>query len=316
MKFSSITLGLAFSALLLPACNPSPEVKTDQPTLTVTNPKLGDQEVPLDPQKIVAFDYGALDTIIALGAETKVAGLPKSNLPAILSNLASDKYANVGTLFEPNFELLYTLKPDLIIVSGRAAAKIDELRKIAPTISLEIENDHYYDSFRENTGLLGKILNKEAEANERLADIDAKLTGLAAKNANLQKTGLIALYTSGKVSVYGPKSRFGILHQNFGVQPADPNIVDSNSGQVVNFEYFKKIDPDYIFVIDRAQIVGEETLAKSFFDNEVMKSTKAYQNNGLVFLDTESWYTVTGGLQSMDKMIEEINRLAETSTKD
>ncbi len=313
MKKSSLLNVFALLALLSIGCGSEQKPQAESQTLTVKDAKHGDQEVPLNPQKIVAFDYGALDTILALESEDKVLGLPKSNLPAVLSRLDTEKFSNVGNLFEPNFELIYTLKPDLIIVSGRAAAKISELRKIAPTISLEIKNDGYYESFKANTELLGQILNKEELAKQKLAEVDAKVKSLSEKNRERKENALIALYTSGKVSVYGPQSRFGILHQEFGIQTADPNIVDSNSGQLVNFEFFKKVDPDYIFVIDRAKILGEETLAPSFFDNEIMKSTKAYKNQGLIYLDTESWYTVTGGLQSMSKMVDDIDRAMSKS---
>src|SRR5262245_5066017 len=142
-----VLIGLVWAAALFCGCNQPPARNASGARLTVTDAKYGDQEVPLGPQRIVAFDYGALDTIHALGSEGQVAGLPKSNLPAILQRFADEKYANVGNLFEPNFELLYTLKPDLIIVSGRAAAKISELRKVAPTIFIEIKNEDYYHSF-------------------------------------------------------------------------------------------------------------------------------------------------------------------------
>ncbi len=306
-------VGLGLAAFVASGCTSAPKSEAGVEFLTVKNAKYGDQDIPANPKRIVAFDYGVLDSIIALGAEDKIAGLPKSNLPPVLADLGGDKTANVGTLFEPNFELLYSLKPDLIIVSGRAAAKIGELRKIAPTISIEIENDRYYESFKENTELLGRIVGKEAEATGKLNAIESSILSLAEKSKASNKKGLIALYTSGKVSVYGPKSRFGILHQDFGVAPADAKIVDSNSGQVVNFEYFKSVDPDYIFVIDRAKVVGEETLARSFFENELMQTTKAYKGKGLVFLDTESWYTVTGGLQSMSKMISEVSRVVNSA---
>jgi len=309
MKIFLSAFILTISAFLFAACESAPQTGGDSKAkITVKDAKYGDQEVPLDPQKIVSFDYGALDSLMALGEENRVAGLPKSNLPEILKPFADEKYANVGNLFEPNFELLYTLKPDLIIVSGRAAAKIEELRKIAPTIYFEPKNEDYYNTFKTNTELLGKILNKEDAVKQKLAEVDKKLAELAAKTKASEKTGLIALYTAGKVSVYGPNSRFGVLHQAFGIKPADANIQEAaQHGQVVNFEYIKKIDPDYLFVIDRAKILGEETLAPTFFDNDVIKSTKAFKNSGIVYLNTENWYTVSGGIQSMTKMIEEIS---------
>lgn len=315
MKNILTVIILTIAAFALAACEKTATPSTGNDSkakITVKDAKYGDQEVPVDPQKIVSFDYGALDTLQALGLESKVAGLPKSNLPEILKAFADEKYQNAGNLFEPNFEKLYELKPDLIIVSGRTAAKIEELRKIAPTIYLEPKNEDYYNTFKANTELLGKILQKEDLTRQKLAELDKKLADLTAKTKASEKTGLISLYTAGKVSVYGPNSRFGVLHQAFGIKPADANIQEAaQHGQVVNFEYIKKIDPDYLFVIDRAKILGEETIAQTFFDNDVIKSTKAFKNNSIVYLNTENWYTVSGGIQSMTKMIEEISTVVK-----
>lgn len=308
--FNFAIAAVLFLSILSAGCGTTPQSNTASdaaPKIKVADAVHGDQDVPVDPKRIVSFDYGTLDTLVALGLQNKIAGLPKSNLPELLKELNDEKYANVGTLFEPNFETLYTLKPDLIVVSGRAAAKIPELRKIAPTIFLEPKNEDYYNSFKANTELLGKILNKEAEVKTKLDALDKKVADLKAKTSASEKTGLISLYTAGKISVYGPQSRFGILHQAFGIKPADTEIKEAaQHGQVVNFEYLKKVDPDYLFVIDRAQILGEETLAKTFLDNDVMRSTKAFKNDGVVYLNTENWYTVSGGLRSLDKMVDEI----------
>lgn len=308
--FNFAIAAVLFLSILSAGCGTTPQSNTASdaaPKIKVADAVHGDQDVPVDPKRIVSFDYGTLDTLVALGLQNKIAGLPKSNLPELLKELNYEKYANVGTLFEPNFETLYTLKPDLIVVSGRAAAKIPELRKIAPTIFLEPKNEDYYNSFKANTELLGKILNKEADVKTKLDALDKKVADLKAKTSASEKTGLISLYTGGKISVYGPQSRFGILHQAFGIKPADTEIKEAaQHGQVVNFEYLKKVDPDYLFVIDRAQILGEETLAKTFLDNDVMRSTKAFKNDGVVYLNTENWYTVSGGLRSLDKMVDEI----------
>lgn len=321
-KFSTISFAfLVLGSLLISACgggagntatNGANASTPSGPTIAVADAVHGDQNVPVDPQRVVSFDYGSLDTFTALGAADKVVGLPKSNLPELLKAYGDAKYADVGTLFEPNFELLYTLKPDLIIVSGRAAAKIKELRQIAPTIFVEPKNENYYDTFKENTKQFGRILKKETLADEKLAELDKKVADLKAKTTASGKTGLISLYTGGKISVYGPQSRFGLLHQALGIKPADPNIKEAaQHGQLVNFEYIKQVDPDFLFVIDRAKILGEETIAKTFLENDVIKATKAHKNNHVIYLDTEIWYTVSGGIQSMTKAIDEINSVVK-----
>src|SRR5689334_307594 len=108
MKNILTVLVLTITAFVFSACEKTSTPTTSSSTakITVKDAKYGDQEVPIDPQKIVSFDYGALDTLQALGLQSKVAGLPKSNLPEILKPFGDAKYADAGNLFEPNFELL------------------------------------------------------------------------------------------------------------------------------------------------------------------------------------------------------------------
>ena len=58
-----------------------------------------------NPEKVVVFDFGMLDTLDELGVE--VAGLPQANVPAYLSKYEDAKYANVGSLKEPDFEAIH-----------------------------------------------------------------------------------------------------------------------------------------------------------------------------------------------------------------
>lgn len=51
----------------------------------------------------------------------------------------SFNYVDVGTLFEPNFEKLNEIKPDVIFISARQSKVYEELNKIAPTIQLNTE---------------------------------------------------------------------------------------------------------------------------------------------------------------------------------
>ena len=48
--------------------------------------------------KGVVMDFGALDTIEALGAETSVLALPKANTPEYLAKFNTDSYTSSGTM--------------------------------------------------------------------------------------------------------------------------------------------------------------------------------------------------------------------------
>ena len=105
---------------------------------------------------------------------------------------------------------------------------------------------------------------------------------------------------------FGTGSRFGMIHNEFGLEAADPNIDASTHGQKVTFEYIMEQDADYIFVMDRAVIAGGETSAMKVMDNELVRSTRAYKDDNIIYLDPFTWYVSSGGLTGTQNMIDEI----------
>ncbi|GAA0431268.1 petrobactin ABC transporter substrate-binding protein YclQ [Lentibacillus halophilus] len=273
-------------------------------TVTV-NHKLDKTDVPKNPENVVVFDYGALETLDKLNVPVK--GVAKgSALPEYLSKYEGSEYKNVGSLIEPDFEAINELQPELIIISGRQSDAYKELSKIAPTIYVGINNKNYMDSFTKNAKTLGKIFDKKDEVNQELDDIKQSIQNLQDKTSESDKKGLIVLSTGGKISAYGPGSRFGLIHDVFGVQPADENIEASTHGQKVTFEYVAEQDPDYLFVIDRDKAIGGDTVASEVLDNELVNGTKAAKNDHIVYLNPNVWYLSGGGLLSMEEMIKEV----------
>lgn len=304
-------LGLiAVLALALGACGESKEAATDgaaaTPTATVSvEHKLGTVEVKQNPERVVVFDFGALDTLEALGVD--VVGLPKANIPAYLSKYKDDKYGNMGGLKEPNFEAIHAAKPDLIIISDRQAKLFDQLNEIAPTVYTNVDYSDYMASLEKNVKTLAGLFGKEAKAEEALAALKADIAAVNEKTGAMDEKGLIVLVNDGKISAYGSKSRFGFIHDVLGMKQADENISVSTHGQSVAFEYIVKTNPDYIFVIDRSAVVGNsETAAKQVIENELVQKTNAFKNSHIVYLDPNVWYLSGGGLGSAQEMVNEV----------
>jgi iron complex transport system substrate-binding protein len=276
---------------------------TGSKELTLTH-KLGEATVEVNPKNVVVFDFGMLDSLDKLGVE--VLGVPQSNIPSYLSKYEDAKYENVGSLKEPDFEKIAEIGPDLIIISARQAEQYEELNKIAPTLYVETDATKYMESFKGNMNLLGQIFDKEAEVEAELAKIDEVVTALNDKATETGATGLIVLANEGSISAYGPNSRFGVIHDVFGLAAADENIEVSTHGQSVSFEYIVEMNPDYLFVIDRDAAVGGESSAKELIENELVKKTKAYENDNIVYLSPDYWYLSGGGLISVAEMANEI----------
>lgn len=271
--------------------------------------QLGETTVPLNPEKVVVFDFGTLDSMDKLGVE--VTAVPQSNLPTYLEKYQDSKYENAGTLFEPDFEKLAEIDPDLIIISGRQSEVYEDLSELAPTLFLGVDTTRYLESFQENVTLLGQIFGKEDAVKEELMAIEAKSEELKQKAKALEKNGLIILTNDGNISAYGPGSRFGLIHDAFGFAPVDEKIEASTHGQNVGFEYIAEKNPDVLFVIDRNKVVGGEYSAEKTLENELVKKTNAYKDDNIVYLNPEYWYISGGGLISVDGMIEDISNLVE-----
>jgi iron complex transport system substrate-binding protein len=264
----------------------------------------GETTVPSKPKKVLAFDLATLDTLSTLGVE--VAGVPAARFPEYLAKYGSDKYEKVGTLFEPNYEAVNAAEPDLIIVGGRSSAKYADLAKIAPTIDMTIDPKDFVGSVKRNVQLLAQIFDKKAEANAQLARLDQSIAGLKGEAAKAGK-GLLVLTTGGKMSAYGPGSRFGHLHTEFGIVPAVEGLATTNHGQAVNAEFILKTNPDWLFVIDRDVATGQNGgAAKKVLDNDLVAQTKAWKNNQIVYLDPTNWYLIGGGLTAMQASADQI----------
>lgn len=278
-------------------------------TITVEH-ELGQTEIQKNPEKVVVFDFGILDTFDRLGLD--VAGVAKSStLPTYLEKYSDEQYENVGSLKEPDFETLANIDPDLIIISGRQAPVYDQLMEIAPTIYLGVDTTRYMDSFKENMGIIGEIFNKQGEVKEELEKIDDAIATLQGKANENGENALIILANDDKISAYGPNSRFGMIHDVFGIPAVDENIEASTHGMNVTFEYVLEQDPEMLYVIDRGAVVNGESSAKQIVENELVEGTKAFQNDNIFYLNPEFWYLSGGGLVSVSEMVNEISSSLE-----
>lgn len=269
--------------------------------------ELGTTTVPLHPQRVIVFDYGVLDSLDKLGVDV-VVGLPKSTLPPYLSKFNEPRYTNAGTLQEPDFEMINSLKPDLIIISGRMSAHYDQLNRLAPTLYMAVDNDDYVNSLRTNLQTLGRIFAAEAMVEQELTSLDEHIRRVRSLASG--KNALILLVTGGRANAYGLGSRYGFVHLDLGIRPVDTTIASSTHGQVISWEYVLVHDPDMLFVIDRDAVVsgGSSQTAKQIVENELVKFTKAYRTDNITYLDPSYWYLSGGGLTSFKMMLDDVEQ--------
>lgn len=254
----------------------------------------GDKTIPTNPT-LAVYDMTALQNLHALGVT--VQGMPKE-LPSIDGLRDSNaEFSDIGTLFEPNLEALNALKPQAVFIGSRMAEKKAELENVAPVYDLTVDTNDAYAATKQQLTDFGNIFGKQEQALKLQGEIDAAID--AAKAAIEGKgSGLAILVNGGKMSAYGKNSRYGFLHTTLGIPMADPNIQEARHGQPITFEYLQKVNPDWLFVLDRSAAVGEEgASAQSVLDNPLVHQTNAWKNNQIVYLSPDSYLAFAGYYQ-------------------
>lgn len=279
---------------------------TEQTTVSIKDSNGDRVEVQKNPQKVVVFDNGSLDTLDALGVGDRVIGAATKNLPSYL-----DKYKDVesaGGIKEPDLEKINQLQPDLIIISGRQSDYKEELAKIAPTLYLAVNTKEPWESVQQNVNVLAEIFGKEDKAKEELATLTKEIEKTKEKACKLEQTALVTLVNEGQLSAYGSGSRFGLVHDVFGFKQADDQIEASTHGQSVSYEYILEKNPGILFVVDRTKAIGGDDSKDNVSANELVAQTDAGKNDQVISLQPDVWYLSGGGLESMKLMVEDVNQ--------
>lgn len=301
--FTSI---IAVALLSLAACTGTSQSDVKD-GITIEH-SLGKAVVKKNPERVVVFDIGTLDTFKKLGL--KVVGAPKKNAASYVADyLNNDDIMDVGSVKEPNFEKISQVNPDLIIISGRQQEAYAELSKIAPTIFVSLDYKNYLPTFKEDARNIGKIFGKEDEVEAELKVLDTKIETVKSKIETSDKKSLIVLYNNGRMSSYGVGSRFGFIHDVLGAKPAIADIEATTHGQVISSEMIETTNPDVLFIVDRGAVVNGKFTSKEEIENELIRQTKAYKDGKIIYLTPEIWYLSGGGLISAEKMVDEIDKV-------
>uniref|UniRef100_UPI00262B3B49 siderophore ABC transporter substrate-binding protein n=1 Tax=uncultured Psychrobacter sp. TaxID=259303 RepID=UPI00262B3B49 len=237
----------------------------------------GDVSLPINPAPLVVYDMTLLQDLAAL--DIAVAGAP-SGLP--LDNLHSETQPDpeeVGTVFEPDLEALNAMQPQAILVGSRMAEKYDALSSIAPTLDMTIDTANIYESSKQRLHDLGALFGKSAQAAKLQGNIDNLIEQTQAVTQD-KGEGLVVMVNGNKLSVYGDKSRYGFIHTVLDIPMADDQVSDARHGQPISFEYIQKVNPDWLFVLDRSAAIGEDSIgAKAVLDNPLVAQTNAWSKD-------------------------------------
>jgi iron complex transport system substrate-binding protein len=221
--------------------------KPEAPATRTISHAMGSATVPTAPSRVVVLDTQELDVALSLGVVPvgAVRTSVDSELPKFLDGkVPAGSISMVGTIEEPSLEAIAALKPDVILSSKvRHEALYSKLAQIAPTVFAEKTGD----AWKQNFILFGDALGKKAEAEQRLADYEARAKSLGGKIGAADMSLSLVRFLPGEIRLYGPKSFSGTILADVGFQR--PAVVNSTQDIAVNIspEQIAKSNADVVF---------------------------------------------------------------------
>lgn len=90
----------------------------------------------------------------------------------------------------------------------------------------------------------------------------------------------------------------------------DAGELTSTHGNEASWETIVKLNPEYMFVMDRNTAINAQEgnpAAKDAIENDLIKELDVYKNGNIVYLAHPNvWYTAEGGIQALDIMLQDI----------
>lgn len=315
-KNNGWTLALSMiAAISLSGCDKKPAADANQGAQKLATPivvkhELGTTSIAYHPQRAAVLDMNEADFLDQLSIP--IAGMPKDYVPHFLQKYKDDQQVqDLGAIVQPNMERIYTLKPDIILMTPLQANQYQALSKIAPTVHYDINfnnsQQHHIEAIKAHLITLGQIFNQQQLATQKVDALDAKLAEVRKITANRPEKALVVLHNNGAFSNFGVQSRYGFVFNAFGVKPASTVVDTSLHGQPISSEFIKQADPDILYIVDRTAVMEHRpTIDAERMSNPLLRQTKAWKNGKVVFVDADAWYITAASPTSMHILIDDV----------
>jgi len=203
----------------------------------------------MNPQRVITLDNSPLDAALALGV------MPVGSTEFRKFNIYPDgeyrQIVEIGGNFQPNFETILSLNPDLLLGCQTIHQSIyKQLTQIAPTVMA----GNCDTAWKEDLKIYAEALGKPKEAETLLADYHTRIVEFQQKMGDrLNETEIsltestpefVRIYLEGFTSAVIEET--GLSRPPF--QRKNP-AVKENWAKVISLETLRLIDADIIFVI-------------------------------------------------------------------
>ncbi|WP_339283193.1 ABC transporter substrate-binding protein [Paenibacillus sp. FSL R5-0486] len=275
--------------------------------------KMGEIEIPVEPQRVVGLSLVYPEFLYALGIVPVAVQNYHEDHPSYLE----EPFANtmkMGIARTPNFEAVMETMPDLIIAPDWWSEKdYDQLSLIAPTVLLP-QRDDWRDELRD----IAKILDKEEQAEKVIEDLVAKEKVAADKLNEMigEETVLYIRVMEKEIVLHGENlDRGNFVHKRLGMNPL-PNFPKDQVAMSVSMEVLPEYDADHLIVqLDDDKNPEIKKKFEEMLATSLWKNLKAVKNDHVYMVGGKEWLNLGMSPLADQYVIDDIVAVFEEKNK-
>ncbi|WP_156624033.1 iron-siderophore ABC transporter substrate-binding protein [Mycobacterium sp. 852002-40037_SCH5390672] len=257
-------------------------------------------QVPADPQRIVVLSGDQLDTLCALGLQSRVVGaaLPdgSTSQPAYLGG-AVHGLPGVGSRSHPDVKAIAAAHPDLILGSqGLTPTLYPQLTAIAAAVFTAAPGAAWQDNLR----AVGAATGRGAAVDALVSGFSQRATDIGARHDASHFQASVVQLTAGTIRVYGANNFPASVLGAVGVdRPASQRFTDKPYIEIGASDADLAKNPD--LSIADADVVylscttpADADRAATILDSNPWRKLSANRDNRVYIVNDEIWQTGEG----------------------
>lgn len=263
-------------------------------------------------QRIVSLMPSVTEILFALDVGERVIGVTRyCKYPP-----EAQQKAIVGGILDTNFEMLYTLKPDLIILTASENEQKVKLESLGFPI-MEVEARNLW-KILESIEEIGAVVGREQKAKEIVDGIKAKIALIRSKTRDLPKPKVMITYLRPfgegnirEVYIAGNRTFFNDILEILGAVNAYQSSISITS-PIVSAEGILHMDPDIIIEVMNQLDNTPYTVEDVKKDWDSLSQLRAYKNDRIYIID-EPYIDIPG--PRLGQVLDDLARVIHPEVK-
>jgi ferric hydroxamate transport system substrate-binding protein len=193
------------------------------------------------PARVIVLNWDLAEMLLSLGMAPVGLAAPAWYTKTVVEPPLPSGIVDVGLLYQPNYDVLFELSPDLLLVTPGHASARASFERLAPTLTLGAyaTDPHPYGAMRIEARTLAKRLGRDAQADALIAQTDDAIA--QARDALAAQRGeavcIAQAVDDRHLRVFGPGSLFDDLLRAIGLENAasrDAGV--TNASAIIDME--------------------------------------------------------------------------------